>query len=84
MTMYQISISVISLLIMAGGLYGIFYLIIKQNATIGIKAIQFLAVVFMLPLLIILGINNVLSREAIGTLLGVIAGYVLSGSWKES
>jgi hypothetical protein len=84
MTMYQISISVISLLIMAGGLYGIFYLIIKQNATIGIKAIQFLAVVFMLPLLIILGINNVLSREAIGTLLGVIAGYVLSSSWKES
>jgi hypothetical protein len=69
---------------MAGGLYGIFYLIVKQNATIGIRAIQFLAVVFMLPLLIILGINNILGRETIGTLLGVVIGYVLSGFWKES
>lgn len=82
--MLQIWVSVISLLIMAGGLYGIFYLVVKQNATIGIKAIQFLAVVFVLPLLIILGVNNVLGRETIGTLLGVIVGYVLSGSWKES
>lgn len=82
--MYQIGISVISLLIMAGGLYGIFYLVVKQNATIGIRSIQFLAVVFMLPLLIILGINNILGRETIGTLLGVIGGYVLSGTWKES
>jgi hypothetical protein len=69
---------------MAGGLYGIYYLIAKQNATIGIRAIQFLAVVFMLPLLIILGINNILGRETIGTLLGVVLGYVLSGAWKES
>lgn len=82
--MYQIWVSVISLLIMAGGLYGIFYLVVKQNATIGIKTIQFLAVVFVLPLLIILGVNNILGRETIGTLLGVIVGYVLSGSWKES
>jgi hypothetical protein len=82
--MLQIWVSVMALLIMAGGLYGIFYLVVKQNATIGIKAIQFLAVVFVLPLLIILGVNNILGRETIGTLLGVIIGYVLSGSWKES
>jgi hypothetical protein len=82
--MYQIWVSVISLLIMAGGLYGIFYLIVKQNATIGTKTIQFLAIVFMLPLLIILGINSVLRQETIGTLLGVLAGWVLSGSWRES
>jgi hypothetical protein len=31
-----------------------------------------------------LGIYNVLGRETIGTLLGVIVGYVLSGAWKES
>jgi hypothetical protein len=81
--MYQIWISVIAALIMAGGLAGIFYLIIKQNAVIGIKTIQFLAIVFVLPLLIILGISNILGRETIGTLLGVIVGYVLSGFGKE-
>jgi hypothetical protein len=81
--MYQVWISLIAVLIMAGGLAGIFHLIIKQNASIGNKTIQLLAIVFVLPLLIVLGIMNVLGRETIGTLLGVVVGYVLSGSGKE-
>ena len=80
---FQLTISIIAALIMAGGLYGVFYLVTKQNAIIGIKAIQLVAIVFVLPLLLILGINNVLGRETIGTLLGVIVGYVLTGNWKE-
>lgn len=81
--MFPIVISLIAVLIMAGGLAGIFHLVVKQNMSLGIKAIQFLAIVFVLPLLIVLGIHNVLGRETIGTLLGVIVGYVLSGSGKE-
>lgn len=81
--MYQLWIGIIAALIMAGGLYGIFYLVVKQNASLGIKAIQFLALVFVLPLLLILGVYNVLGRETIGTLLGVVVGYVLSGFGKE-
>jgi hypothetical protein len=81
--MFPNVISLIAVLIMAGGLAGMFYPIIKQNASVGIKEIQFLSIVFVLPLLIVLGIHNVLGRETIGTLLGVIVGYVLSGSGKE-
>jgi hypothetical protein len=84
--MYQIGMSLVALiaaLIMAGGLYGIFYLVVKQNATIGIKAIQFLAIIFVLPLLIILGIYDKLDRGTASAILGVIVGYVLSGHWKE-
>lgn len=81
--MYQIWIAIIGALIMAGGLGGIYYLIIKQNATLGIKTIQFLAIVFILPLLLVLGVMNVLGRETIGTILGVVVGYVLSGFGKE-
>jgi hypothetical protein len=81
--MYQIWIAVIGALIMAGGLGGIYYLIIKQNATLGAKTIQFLAIVFILPLMLVLGIMNVLGRETIGTILGVVVGYVLSGFGKD-
>jgi hypothetical protein len=81
--MYQIWIAIIGALIMAGGLGGIYYLIIKQNATLGMKTIQFLAIVFVLPLMLVLGVMNVLGRETIGTLLGVVVGYVLSGFGKD-
>ncbi len=81
--MMQGWIGLIGALIMAGGLGGIFYLILKQNMTIGTKAIQFLAVVFVLPLVLVLGILNVLGRETIGTIIGTVVGYVLSGIGKE-
>jgi hypothetical protein len=81
--MNQLSVALIAVLIMAGGLGGVYYLIIKQNLVIGAKTIQFVTVIFFFPLLIVLGIYNILGRETIGTLLGVIVGYVLSGSWKE-
>jgi len=79
--MYQIWIAVIAALIMAGGLGGIYYLIIKQNAVIGAKTVQFIAVVFVLPLMLALGVTNVIGRETIGPIIGVIIGYVLAGGF---
>ena len=81
--MAQIWIAVIGALIMAGGLAGIFYLIIKQNAVIGTKTVQLISIVLVLPLMLALGGLNVLHSDTIGPLIGVIIGYVLSGSWKE-
>ena len=77
--MYQIWIAVIAALIMAGGLAGIFYLIKQQNAVIGAKTLQFISIVFVLPLMLALGVMNVLRTETIGPLVGVIIGYVLAG-----
>ena len=79
--MYQIWIAVIAVLIMAGGLGGIYYLIIKQNAVIGTKTLQFIAIVFVLPLMLALGVTNVIGRETIGPLIGVIIGYVLAAGF---
>jgi hypothetical protein len=79
----QLSIGIIAVLIMAGALGGTYYLAFKQNAEIGITAIRFLAIVFTLPLLIVLGVTGVLHAETIGPLLGVIVGYVLSGFGKS-
>ncbi len=82
MQYWQFWIGLIAILIMAGGLGGIYYLIIKQNATLGNKTIQFLAVVFILPLLLILGMMGILHAE-IGTIIGVVVGFVLSNFSKE-
>ncbi len=80
---YNFWISLLSVFIMAGGLGGVLYVIIKKQASINNKMIQFLAVTFVLPLLVTLGIMNTLGRETISTLLGVVVGYVLSGFGKE-
>lgn len=81
--MYQIWIGVIGAVIMAGGLFGFLYLVIKQQAAINARMIQYLTLSFVLPLLLVLGIMNTLGRETIGTLLGVIVGFVLSSFVKE-
>jgi hypothetical protein len=82
--MYQIWIAVIGAVIMAGGLGGVLYLIIKQQAAINTRLILFLTIALVVPLLLVLGIMNTLGRETIGTLLGVIVGFGLSlGFGKE-
>ena len=81
--MNPVWIAIIAALIMAGGLGGVYYLVIKQNAAIDFKALQFVSIVLVLPLILALGVMNVLHSDTIGPLLGVIIGYVLSGSRKE-
>jgi putative flippase GtrA len=78
----QLWIGIIGALIMAGGLAGVFYLVIKKNATFEAKTIQFLCIVFVLPLLLVLGVSGVLRAETIGTVIGVIIGFVLSSFGK--
>ena len=76
--MYQIWIAIIGSLIMAGSLGGIYYLVIKQNAIIGPKTLQLVSIVFVLSLMLVLGVLNVIGRETIGPIVGVILGYVLA------
>ena len=45
--------------------------------------IQFLAVVFVVPAIIILALEGVLGTESTAALLGAIVGYVLSGIGKD-
>jgi len=77
--MNQMWIAVLAALIMAGGLGGVYYLIIKQNAVIGSKTLQLVSIVLILPLMLALGVMNVIGRETIGPIIGVILGYILAG-----
>jgi len=81
--MNQVWIAVIAALVMAGGLGGLYYLVIKQNAVLDFKALQFASIVLVLPLMLALGALGVLRSDTIGPIIGVIVGYVLTGSRKE-
>lgn len=81
--MLQIWIGVIGALTMAGALGGLYYLVVKQNAVIGTKAIQFTAVAFVLLLMLVLGVTGVLRQETIGVVVGVVIGFALASPWKD-
>ena len=46
---------------------------------IGVRMIQLIAILLLIPVIVILGLEEVLSKEGIGTLLGTIVGYALGG-----
>ncbi len=79
----QFWIGLIAVLIMAGGVWTVYYQAVKQNAIIGLHAVRFLGIVFILPILLILGLFGVLHAETIGTIIGVIVGYILTLMGKE-
>ncbi|HTG02236.1 MAG TPA: hypothetical protein VK654_16770 [Nitrospirota bacterium] len=81
--MSNIWVAAIAVIVMLCGLAGVFYLVIKQQASVTNKLIQFIAVTLVLPLLIALGSMNALGHEGIGTLLGVVVGFIFSNFAKE-
>lgn len=72
-------IEIVASLVMGIGLMGILIERCRSKRGIGIRAIQFVAIVFLVPTILILGLENVLGPETIATLLGAAIGYTLSG-----
>ncbi len=65
--------------IMAGGIGGIIYARTRQKKSFGKRVIQMSAVVLLIPVILIMGLEQVLKGETIGTLIGGLIGYLLSG-----
>lgn len=68
---------------MTGTLGGILYERVKKNKGIGVRVIQFLAVGFLIPAVVILALEARLSTDSTAGILGAIVGYVLSGIGKD-
>ena len=51
---------------------------IARDRGIGVRVIQFLGICLLLPLTIILAIEGILERSAVGALVGAIAGYLFA------
>jgi hypothetical protein len=76
-------LEVVAALVMIGGLFGIFVERCRSKRGIGVRIIQFLAVVLVVPTVFVLALEEILSSETVGTLLGAVVGYILSGIGKN-
>ena len=76
-------VEIAAVLAMIVALGGILYDRIKNKKGIGVRVIQFLAVSFAIPTVLILALEARLSTDATAGILGAIAGYVLSGIGKD-
>lgn len=73
------AVELIAALVMFLGLIGTFFIRIRLKKGIGLRAIQFMAIVLLVPVVLILALENALTGETIAALLGAVAGYTLSG-----
>lgn len=71
-------IELIAAAAMLFGLMGALYIRLKLRKGIGLRAIQFTAVILLIPTVLILSLEGVLASETVAALLGAVAGYVLS------
>ncbi len=67
------------IVLMAVGLIGTLYHRIHLGFGIGDRAIQLVGICLVIPSILILGLEDKITKENIGTILGAIIGYVLSG-----
>jgi hypothetical protein len=51
----------------------------KHPFGIGVRVIQLIAVLILVPTIAVLGFEGILTGEGTGTLMGAIVGYVLGG-----
>jgi len=73
-------VEIVAVLIMVGGVGGIFYGMFKGTLGLSFRTIQFMAIAFVVPAVVILSMERSIGSEATAALIGTIVGYALSGS----
>jgi len=79
----KIAVEIIACLIMIGGLAGIFIERIWRNRGIDVRVIQFLTIVLIIPVILILALEDILNGQTTAALIGTVIGYILSGIGKN-
>ena len=79
----RFAVEIIAVLIMLSAVGGIFYGVFRGTITLSFRTIQFLAVSFVVPAIIVLSMERSIGNEASAALIGMIVGYALSGSVKS-
>ena len=69
--------------IVLGGLFGIYRERTRTGRGIGVRVIQLATVCMLVPVVFILALERTLDSATVGTLLGAVAGYILSGIGRD-
>ena len=69
--------------IMVAGVAGLFIERTWRKRGIGVRVIQLLTVILVLPIILILSLEGILKGETVASLLGAVIGYILSGIGKD-
>lgn len=80
---WRYSVEIIAVLIMLGGVGGIFYGVFKGTIALSVRTLQFLAVAMVVPGVLILSLERSIGNESTAALLGAVVGYVLAGGVKN-
>src|ERR1700756_767240 len=71
-------------LLMCAGVVSLVVILVKRNRGIGSSAIQFVGVCLVIPAVVLLSLEDKVSKENVGTILGAVIGYVLAGIGESS
>ena len=68
----------VAVLILLGGVGGIMYGVFKGTIELSSRTIQFLAVAFALPMILILSFEGRIGSDATSAFIGMVVGFALS------
>jgi hypothetical protein len=80
---WRFTVEILAVLIMLGGVGGIFYGVFKGTIALSVRTIQFLAIAMIVPAVLILSLERSIGNESSAALLGTIVGFVLAGGVKN-
>jgi len=75
---WRFAVEIIAVLIMFGAVGGIFYGALKGILALNFRTIQFVAIAFLVPAILIMSLERTIGSEASSAFIGIIIGYVLS------
>lgn len=79
----KVGIEVVASIIMIVGILSIFSERKRTGRGIGVRIIQLATVVLVLPIILILALEDVLETQTTAALIGAVVGYILSGIGKD-
>jgi hypothetical protein len=75
---WRFAVEIIAVLIMFGAVGGIYYGVMKGIVALNLRTVQFLAISFIVPAILVLAMERAIGSEATSALIGIMVGYALS------